>query len=127
MGNKSNRNGRSARRIQGAVGPVMPRADERSAHHADQASNDTCWIWFSLAVLVISVGVLVTVTIASSDLKYLVTILAVVPTLVAFCLIYWFKGGAASWRLLLEMFWIGFLGAIPIAFTEVLVQHFIVD
>eukprot|EP00656_Telonema_subtile_P029583 TRINITY_DN32690_c0_g1_i1.p1 TRINITY_DN32690_c0_g1~~TRINITY_DN32690_c0_g1_i1.p1 ORF type:complete len:350 (-),score=40.52 TRINITY_DN32690_c0_g1_i1:176-1225(-) len=86
-----------------------------------------CWIWYTIAMLVFAVVGLIALAIIYRRATVFVVIVATVPTLVAFGIVDYCKQSTVTWSLLLELFWMGFLGAMPIAFVEVATSWLIID
>jgi hypothetical protein len=105
--------------------PRQPNGAPQS--HVIRSMQLECWIWYTWTMLVVGIAILVGITYHYHHPKCLVVILAVVPTFAAFGLMHYYKGDSVSMPLLCEMFWMGFVGAIPIAFVEGAVAFVIIN
>jgi len=77
-----------------------------------------CWSYLSAVALFSYVVVVVSLAFVYENYFVLVLLLAILPALVAFVLLRYLQRDNVSWPLVLEMFWLGLFGAIPIAFIE---------
>lgn len=80
--------------------------------------QNPCWTYWCIAITFAYIVVVVALTFAWNHIPVLVLLLAIVPTLVVFGVLRYLQRENVSMALLVEMFWLGLVGAIPIAFIE---------
>lgn len=115
--------------------PIKQERPEEASPHPQPSLSDSPyseyqhvgWIWYTALMVVSASLVLIAVAIMYRKPRMFVLVTAIVPTLVAFGIVDYFKASTVTWPLLLEMFWMGFLGAIPISFIEAATSWLIID
>jgi len=84
----------------------------------DSPWQPVCWVYLCFAYTIAYIGGVVALTLMWKHAPVLTLLAAIVPTLVVFAVLRYIQKQYVTFALLVEMFWLGVIGAIPTAFVE---------